>query len=169
MICIVSQRDNALHGGGGALFSVNLEMKNLFVKFTILITLVTVWIMGSVLFPLPWIFPRPHHILQWFGWLFRLSISIGNILVICLLVCLEFLVQLENFSLILRRHHYRWRAANFDLCSALMAIEQWGFFSVPHLLWHGASVYNGHLWGSVTLTPFAERSAVELSLPVFTI
>ena len=27
--------------------------------------------------------------------------------------------------------------ANFDLCSALMAIEQWGFFSVSHLLWHG--------------------------------
>ena len=44
----------------------------------------------------------------------------------------------------------RWRAANFDLCSALMAIEQWGFFSVPHLLWHGASVYNGHLRGTIT-------------------
>ena len=28
-------------------------------------------------------------------------------------------------------------------CSALMGIEQWGFLSVPHLLWHGASVYNG--------------------------
>ena len=37
------------------------------------------------------------------------------------------------------------RAANFDLCSALMTTEQWGFFSVPHLLWHGASAYNGHL------------------------
>ena len=46
--------------------------------------------------------------------------------------------------------------------------EQWGFFSVPHLLWHGASVFNGHLRGPVTLTPIAERSAVELSLPVFT-
>ena len=34
-------------------------------------------------------------------------------------------------------HNYRWMDANFDLCSALMAIEQWGFFSVPHLLWHG--------------------------------
>ena len=59
---------------------------------------------------------------------------------------------------------------NFDLCSALMhmAIEQWGFISVPHLLWHGASVYNGHLRGPMTLTPIAERLAVELSLPVFT-
>ena len=30
------------------------------------------------------------------------------------------------------------------------------------------TVYNGHLQGPVTLTPNAERSAVELSLPVFT-
>ena len=30
-----------------------------------------------------------------------------------------------------------WRGANFDLCSALMAIEQWVFFSVPHVMWHG--------------------------------
>ena len=33
---------------------------------------------------------------------------------------------------------------------AIMAIEQWGFFSMPHLLWHGTSVYNGHLRGPVT-------------------
>ena len=44
-----------------------------------------------------------------------------------------------------RRHHYRWRAANFDIYSAQMVIEQWRFFSVPHLLRHGTSVYNGHL------------------------
>ena len=37
-------------------------------------------------------------------------------------------------------HHYRWRAANSDICLALMAIEQWGFFSVSRLLWHGAFV-----------------------------
>ena len=60
---------------------------------------------------------------------------------VCLLVCfLEFIVQLENFSLIWRRHYCRWRAANFNLCSALMAIGQWGFFSVRHLLGHGTSV-----------------------------
>ena len=45
------------------------------------------------------------------------------------------------------------------LCSVLMAIEQWGFFSVLHLLWHDASVYHGHLLGPVTLI----RLAVELS------
>ena len=87
---------------------------------------------------------------------------------ICFFVCLELIVPLENFSLIWRRHHCRWRAANFDLCSALMAIEQWGFFNVPHLLWHGPTLYNGYLRGPVTLTPIAERLAVELSLPVFT-
>ena len=50
--------------------------------------------------------------------------------------------------LIWRRHHNRWRTANFDQCSAIMAIEQWGFFGVPQLLWHG-----GHFrGGSETLT-----------------
>ena len=58
---------------------------------------------------------------------------------VCFFVCLWFFVQSENFSLIWRRHNYWWKAANFDLCSALIAIEQWRFFSVPHLLWHGAS------------------------------
>ena len=35
--------------------------------------------------------------------------------------------------------------------------EQWGIFSVPHLMWPGASIYNGHLRGPVTLTPYAEQ------------
>ena len=54
------------------------------------------------------------------------------------------------------------------LCLASMAIEQCAFLSVPHLLCHGTSVYNGHLQGPVrvTLTRVAERLAVELSLPV---
>ena len=84
------------------------------------------------------------------------------------MVCLGFFVPLENFSLKGKNYHCRWKAANFDLWSALMAIEQWGFFSVPHLLWHGTSVNNGHLREPVTLTPASERLAVELSLPVFT-
>ena len=44
-----------------------------------------------------------------------------------------------------------------------LAIEQWGYFSVPHLLWHEASVYNGHLRGPVALALIAERIAVEPS------
>ena len=39
---------------------------------------------------------------------------------------------------------------------------------MPHPLRHGPTVYNGHLRGPLTLTPVAERLAVELSLPVFT-
>ena len=82
---------------------------------------------------------------------------------------LWFFVPLKNFSLIWIRHYCRWRAANIDLCSTLMAIERRGLFSVPHLLWHKASVYNGHLRGAVTLTTIAERLSVGLSLTVFTI
>ena len=82
-------------------------------------------------------------------------------------VCLGFIVPLVNLSLIWRRPHYWRRAANFGLCSAIMAIGQWGFFSVPHLPWHGASIYNGHIRGPVTLTQNAEGLTVGLSLPVF--
>ena len=85
-----------------------------------------------------------------------------------LFVCLEFFVPFEKFSLIWKGHHCRWRAANFDLCSALLAIEQSGFFRVPHLLWHGTSFYNGHLRGHATLSSNAESLAVELLLPVLT-
>ena len=80
----------------------------------------------------------------------RIPISTGN-------VCLGFFVPRENFSIIWRREHYRWRAAIFDLCFVLMAIEQWGFFSVPHLLLHWTSVFNGHIRAPVTLTPIAKR------------
>ena len=76
-----------------------------------------------------------------------------------LFVCLWILVPLKNFSL-KWRHLFLPRAAKFNLCSALMAIEQWGFFSMPHLTWHGASMYNG----PVTFTPIAEPLAVELFL-----
>ena len=55
-------------------------------------------------------------------------------------------VPIKNFSLIWRRYHNWWWATNFDICSALMAIEQWGFFiNVPHVLWHGPTLYNGNL------------------------
>mgnify|MGYP003690812615 CR=1 FL=1 len=62
------------------------------------------------------------------------------------------------FSLIWRRHHYRWRAANFDLCSALMV----------NTVTRAIRLSVGHLRGTVTLTPNAERLAVELSQPGFT-
>ena len=61
-----------------------------------------------------------------------------------------------------------WKGCNFDLYSALMIIEQLGFFSVPHLLWQMSSVCNGHLWGPVTLAPVAKRLAGEVLLLVVT-
>ena len=82
-----------------------------------------------------------------------------------LFVCLGFIIPLENFTLIWRRHHSRWKAANFWSILCTHDIEQWGFFCVPHLVWHGASVYKGHIRGPVTLTPIAERLAMMMSLP----
>ena len=51
------------------------------------------------------------------------------------------------------------KGSNFELCSALMAIEQWGFISVPQFI----MVISEDLWH----TPVAKHLAVELSLPVF--
>ena len=85
----------------------------------------------------------------------------------CLVVCLGLLVPLEKFFHLFG-DFYRERATNFDLYSALMAIEQWEFFNVPHLLWHGQTLYKVHLQRPVILTPIAERLAEELSLPVLT-
>ena len=50
-----------------------------------------------------------------------------------------------------------------------MAIEQWVFLSMPHLMLHGASVNNGNLQGPVILTPIAKRFVVHVLLPVFTV
>ena len=61
-------------------------------------------------------------------------------------------------------HHFRWRAANLIYARHSWSLNKY----LPHLLWHGASVYSDHHRGPVTLTPVAERLAVELSRPVFT-
>ena len=81
-----------------------------------------------------------------------------------LFVCFCFFVSPIH---IWKRHYRRWRATNFDLCSALMAIEQWGFFSVPHIYCDTGHpfkmVISEDPWHS---HPFAERLAMKLSLPV---
>ena len=83
--------------------------------------------------------------------------------ILCLLFfVLEFFISRKIFSLLWRRHHWRWRAENLYLCSALMAIEQWRFFSVPHLLCNGnpiIMVISEDPWQSL---------AVELSQSVLT-
>ena len=73
-------------------------------------------------------------------------------ILVCLFVCLGIIVRLENFS------HMETSALPVKGCKfwpMLMAIKQWGFFSVPHLMGHGAYIYNGHLWGPMTLSPIA--------------
>ena len=63
----------------------------------------------------------------------NLMILVTIVSVICFLF-VELFVALLKFSRIWRRQHYRLMVANFDLWSALMAIEQWGFVSVSQLL-----------------------------------
>ena len=84
--------------------------------------------------------------------LFVCFVCLFCFVVVCLFVCLKFIVPLErSFLLIRRRHHYRWRASNFDRGSVLIAIEPCGFFNVPHLLWLGQPfimVVSDDLWHS---------------------
>ena len=79
----------------------------------------------------------------------KLILNCVRFFLFVLIVCFEVFIPLENFSLIWRRHHDRWRAAYFDRCSALLAVVHWRFFGLPHLLWHRASLYAGHLQGPV--------------------
>ena len=44
----------------------------------------------------------------------------------CFFVCLEFIIPLKILTQ-MKTSPLPWRAANFDICSALIAIEQWGF------------------------------------------
>ena len=78
------------------------------------------------------------------------------------LVCL--FVPLENFSLIWRHHYSLWKGCKFWPKLGIHGHWVVRDFNVPNLQWHGASVYDGHLWGPVTLTAVAERLAVRLSL-----
>jgi hypothetical protein len=53
---------------------------------------------------------------------------------------LRFYVPLKNISHIWRRHHCRWRATKFMPMLGAQ-VEQGRIFIVPHLLWHGSSVF----------------------------
>ena len=56
---------------------------------------------------------------------------VSNWYTFCLFVWLGLIVPFVNFSLIWIRYHYRWRAANFDLCSA-----PWTLSSEDYLAFH---------------------------------
>ena len=74
---------------------------------------------------------------------------------------LEFSTQYETATLPVEGYF-------FYLCSALMVIEQLGIITFPHLLWHGRTLFNGHLRRAMTLEPVAKCLATDLSLPVLT-
>jgi hypothetical protein len=56
-------------------------------------------------------------------------------------VYLLFYVPLKNCSLIWRRHHYHWKAAEFRPTLGVQGHWAGGIFIVPLLLWHGTSVF----------------------------
>lgn len=80
-------------------------------------------------------------------------------MIFCLFVyCFSSLFEI--FSFIRRDQQNHRRAAELDLCSALMAIKHWNFFGVPHLLWHGISVFKVIFEELVPFTTFVERLSI---------
>ena len=96
---------------------------------------------------------QPHRIhVNCFTKCYLLSIRIVlKYYLICLLVgWFGFFCPIREFFTHMKMSPLPVKGCRFCLCSALTAIEQWRLFYVLHLLWHGASVYNGHLRGPVT-------------------
>ena len=83
----------------------------------------------------------------------------------CLFVCLEGGGGSSHSTIF---HHCRWTATKIPPMLGSYGHWAMSFFNVSHLLWHGPTVYNGHLRGPLTLTPIAKRWAEELVLPVLT-
>ena len=67
----------------------------------------------------------------------QIQMVLANILY--LVICLFVDVFMSDFF----SHMEKWRTANFDLCSVIIAIEQWGFFSVhvPQTVKRGIRIY----------------------------
>ena len=77
-----------------------------------------------------------------------------------------FFVPLQCFSLIWKTSLLPMNGFRFRTMLDTHGYWAWGFFNMPHLLWHGPILYNGYLQGPVTLKPVAKRLTVELSLNV---
>ena len=105
---------------------------------------------------------------------------ISHPLCVCLVGWLGFFpVPLENFSLFWRCHHYRWKAANFDQCSAHIAIEQWGLLTPTvtrdtRLQWSTPRTSDTHIYcltfGSGAVTTclnVLHLSRLEFEHPIF--
>ena len=85
-------------------------------------------------------------------------------IVVCFFVCFGIFVLFEIVFTHLETSVLPVKGFKFGHILGTHGHSQWEFFNVPHLLWHKLIVYNGHIRGPVTLTPVAERLAVELSL-----
>ena len=75
-------------------------------------------------------------------------------------------IPLKNILLIWRRH----RASNFDVYSAFMAIEQWGFFCVPrdiHIYYYWDSNTQPSVCEANALTDYATTAAQGLRVIYF--
>ena len=113
-----------------------------------------------------WIF---FHLIYVFFHILYDNIIWSSLLLVCLFVCLfgvlrptrEFFTHFWDVTItgkglqILTYARHLWSMSNED-----------PFRAIHVLLWHGSSVYNGHLREPVTLTPVANCLAVELSVPV---
>ena len=80
------------------------------------------------------------------------------------LVCLGFIVPLENFWIIWRIQHYRWKGQNLAYAWHLQPLSNNAYLACHIYCDTGYPFIMGHLRGTVTLAPTAERLAVELSL-----
>ena len=70
-------------------------------------------------------------------------------------------VFLEYFnSKLVALHHNRWRATNFDWYRHSCPFSSEGSLTCHTYCDTGQSFFNDHLWGSVILTPVAERQAI---------
>ena len=106
---------------------------------------------GSFVWGIKWII---YQILK----IYNLLMNRINILIVTLPTHRLLVLFVWRFSDTWRRHHYRWKAAYFDLYSALLHS---GILSVPHLLSRVTFVYNYHnLWRPVLfhLVPSVKQS-----------
>ena len=109
------------------------RLTNKFNYYTKVLSLLQAWYSRPFYWRIIWCCRRPRFV----------------VFAVCL--CVWVFCPTREFFTHWRHYRYLWKALSFY--SVLMTIGQWGFFSVPHLLWHRISVYNGHLWKPKTLLP----------------
>ena len=88
---------------------------------------------------------------------FELWNALAGSRIMKLFFLLEFFVRIENFSLIWRHHHCRWRVQIWPMLGTFV---HWAV-RVPKLATLTVTWGIRHLRGPVTLSPYAERLAVE--------